>query len=140
MDGSPISSERLSWALGVVPMTRQDIGVTTGGLRRFRVVGAVLVAALTVGVAGCSSSGPSAAAKALCGSVFAQPIPTNESVAVSTQTIKDGEHSGDPELDADAVALIKSLKDPNKTAVDAASSRIAKQCERLGIPTADGNP
>jgi hypothetical protein len=113
--------------------------VTTGGRRGFRMAGAALVAVLAVGLAGCSSSGPSAAAKGLCGSVSAQPIPTTEAVAVDTHSIKDGENSGNPELNAGATAYIKAINNPKRNALVAANNRIARECQRLGIPTANFN-
>jgi hypothetical protein len=110
----------------------------------------LLLAALGVGATACSSPGPpssaplvsfpSAAAKGLGRSVSVQPIPADEMVALKAQTIKDGKDSGNPTLNEGATAYLKAIQTPSNTAITSASRRIAKECERLGIPTEHFNP
>jgi hypothetical protein len=121
-----------------------------GGWRSGILVGVLLLVMLGIGAAACSSSGlpssaplplvPSAAAKGLCGSVSAQPIPAEVMIAVRTQTIKDGEDSGNPTLNQGATAYLEALRAHNDTAIAAAGNRLSKDCERLGIPTGHFNP
>ena len=104
-----------------------------GGWRVQLLTGVILLGALGVGSAGCSS-GPSAAAKGLCGSVFGAPPPADEAVAISTQPIKDGENSGNATLDQAATAWIRDLRRNNTAAVATAQRLIVATCRHLGIP------
>lgn len=94
--------------------------------------------ALGIGTAACSS-GPSSAAKGLCGSVFAVP-PPNSSLAVNLQTIKDGEDSGYPSLNHGAAALMKALSQDSEAAIQIANGQIATACNQLGIPLGTFTP
>jgi hypothetical protein len=73
-------------------------------------------------------------AKDLCGSVPAT-VPADEAVAVNVKTIESGEHSGYPTLDQAAKSMIKDLHD--QVDGSAAMARVARACERLGIPVGD---
>ena len=103
------------------------------GRRGRRLTGAILVGVLGIGASACSS-GPSAAAKGLCNSVFSTRPPPNVAVAIKTQTIEDGENSGNPNLDQGARNWIKSLNQHNTVAESIAEKQIVATCSRLGIP------
>jgi hypothetical protein len=103
-----------------------------GGWWRRMGSGAILVCAFGVGTAACSS-GPSAAAKGLCGSVLAAP-PPNTALFVNDQTIKAGEDSGYPALDQAARNWLKALHQHNTAASSVANRQIVTECTRLGIP------
>jgi hypothetical protein len=107
--------------------------VSSGGLHKKVLVAAVLVGALGVGAAGCSS-GPSAAAKGLCGSIPGTPPPPNFSVALLTPPIKAGEHSGDQGLDREAGKLLRAMNDQSASEIAAVESQIVTTCTSLGIP------
>lgn len=109
-----------------------DVTVTAGGWRGSVFSGVVLVGALGIGTAGCSS-GPSTAAAGLCGSVVATP-PPDSALAVHTQTIKDGENSGYPSLDHGATAFLNALDQHSETAVQIAEDQIVAACNSLHIP------
>jgi hypothetical protein len=110
------------------------------------ILGAVLMVSLTVGASSCSS-GPStappstasqsAAAKAICASV-AQALNAgpDKAVALSLQTIANGEQSGDTGLDAASRSLLQAVSQPggNQAAViKDADQRVQRACIRLGI-------
>ena len=104
-----------------------------GGLLGRMLIGVALVGALGIGVVSCSS-GPSAAANGLCGSVFATPPPADELVAISTFTIKNGERSGNSTLDQAATAWIKALNRHDMAAAATAEQQILTTCKQLDIP------
>jgi hypothetical protein len=104
-----------------------------GGLRRVVLVAAVLIGAFGIGAAGCSS-GPSAAAKGLCGSIPGTPPPPNFSVALLTQPIKAGEHSGNQVLEREAGKLLRAMNDHSGSEITAVESQIVATCTSLGIP------
>ncbi len=110
-----------------------------GEWRTELLVGVILVGTLGIGATACSASGPSTAAKGLCGTVSG-PFPGGAAVAVDTQSIRDGEISGNTALDQVATAILKALHEHSFAAIAAANNRIATECERLGIPTANLNP
>jgi hypothetical protein len=107
--------------------------MSNGGSLGRILVGLALVGALGIGTAACSS-GPSAAAKGLCGSVPGTPLPADQFVAVSRQTIKNGETSGNPTLDKAATAWINGLNRDDRAAAATAESRIVATCKQLGFP------
>jgi hypothetical protein len=107
------------------------VTVIKGGFGR-ALAGVILVATLGVGTAACSS-GPSSAAKGLCGSVPAA-VSTDEAVAVNVKTVESGEHSGYSTLDQAATSMIRALHDHSGTEGSAAMARVARACERLNIP------
>jgi hypothetical protein len=116
-----------------------------GGFGR-RILGVVLLTgALGVGAASCSSGpsaaakGPSAAAKGLCGSVVLV-VPPSSLVAVSTQTIRDGEDSGDASLDRLAKMWLTELKVPYRTGTPKAEPLLGARCRQLGIPLGTFTP
>jgi hypothetical protein len=113
--------------------------VNKGGWRRQLLAGAILVGALGIGTSACSS-GPSATAKGLCGSVFSTPPPPNVAVAISIQTVKNGENSGNPGLDQAARNWIKSLNKHNTAAESTAEHQIVTTCRQLGIPLGTFGP
>lgn len=110
-----------------------DVTMANGGLVGRVLAGIALMGTLGIGVSGCSS-GPSATANSLCGSVFGTPPPANEPLAVSTFSIKNGESSGNPILDQAASAWIKALKQHDTAAAATAEHRIVVTCEQLKIP------
>ena len=112
--------------------------VKQSGWRGCAISGVVLVGVLGIGTSGCSS-GPSSAAKGLCGSVVAVP-PPNSSLAVNLQTIKDGEDSGYPSLNHGAAALMKALSQDSEAAIQIANGQIATACNQLGIPLGTFTP
>jgi len=103
-----------------------------GGLRRLDLGGVILAALLGAGLAACSS-GPSTAATALCGSVFAAP-PPNVAIAVSNQAIKAGENSGYANLDRDARNWASAIDQHNEAASQSAQRQLATDCTSLKIP------
>ncbi len=113
--------------------------------QRMRGAGALLLTGvLAVGSTACSSGSaspppaakaPSTAATALCASVLLVPPPPDELTAVSTQTIRDGEESGDATLDRLAKMWLTELTVPNRTGSTKAEPLIASRCRQLGIPT-----
>ena len=104
-----------------------------GGLLEQMLIGVALVGALGIGAAACSS-GPSAAANGLCGSVFGTPPPADEAVAISTFTIKNGESSGNSTLDQAATAWIRDLNRHDTAAAATAEHQIPTTCKQLDIP------
>ena len=104
-----------------------------GGLLEQMLIGVALVGALGIGAAACSS-GPSAAANGLCGSVFGTPPPADEAVAISTFTIKNGESSGNSTLDQAATAWIRDLNRHDTAAAATAEHQILTTCKQLDIP------
>jgi hypothetical protein len=96
--------------------------------------GVILVGALGIGTAACGSSGPSAAAKALCGSVLGAPPPADSAVAYSEMTVKEGEDSGNTALDQAASNWIRGLDDHDNAAVSLAERQVVTTCEQLRIP------
>jgi len=116
-----------------------DMSMRHSAWRAELLVGVVLVGTLGTGATACSSSGPSTAATGLCGTVSG-PFPGGAAVAVDTQSIRDGEISGNTALDQVATAILKALHEHSFAAIAAANDRLAGECERLGIPTATLNP
>jgi len=114
--------------------------MSNGGRHGHLLVAMILVGAFGIGTAGCSSGGPSAAAKGLCGSVFATSPPSNVSVAVDTRTIKAGEESGNPALDHAASNWLKALHQRNDAAISDAEHQIVSTCNQLGIPLGTFTP
>jgi hypothetical protein len=92
----------------------------------------ILVVLLGVATSACSS-GPSAAAAALCGTVVASPAP-NVLIAVSDQTIEAGERSGYPDLDRDATNWWNAIADHRVAAGLTAQRQIVTDCDALRIP------
>ena len=89
----------------------------------------------TLGIGGAArSSGPSEAANSLRGTVVGAPPPTNEAVAISTFSIKNGESSGNPTLDHAASAWIKALHRHDTAAAATAERDVVTTCRQLGIP------
>lgn len=125
--------------VGVVPAEPggwpicHHVAVGHGGLLERMLIGLASVGALGIGVAACSS-GPSATANGLCGSVFATPPPADEAVAISTVTIKNGENSGNSTLDRAATAWITALNRHDAAAAATAEHQILTTCRQLHIP------
>jgi hypothetical protein len=92
----------------------------------------ILLGSVGIAASGCSS-GPSAAAKILCGSVVASP-PPDTAVAISTQTIRAAEDSGFPALVQAAKSWIKALNQHSTMASSIANRQVVTTCEHLGIP------
>jgi hypothetical protein len=67
-------------------------------------------------------------------------VPIDESIAVSIQTIKAGEDSGDASLDRLAKMWLTELKVANRTGTTKAEPLIAARCQQLGIPTGVDTP
>ena len=132
-----LASEHIPLKLGVWRVC-DDVTVRTTGWRGSVLRGVVLVGALGIGTAGCSS-GPSAAAKGLSSSVVATP-PPDSALAVNTQTIKDGEDSGYPSLNHGAAALLNALDQHSETAIQIADSQIATACNSPHIPLGTFTP
>ena len=107
--------------------------VRRGGLGGQLLAAALLVGVFGIGAAGCSS-GPSAAAKGLCGSIPGTPPPPNFSVALLTQPIKGGEHSGNPDLDRESRELLKAMNQHSASKITAAETQIVATCTSLGVP------
>ena len=84
----------------------------------------MLVTALGVGAAACSS-GPSSGALALCGSVSATPTPANVLVAVPKGRIEAGKDSGNQALDDAATKLLSALPGKDPAAIAAAERHLA---------------
>ena len=110
-----------------------DMAMDNGGLYGRMLAGVALVGALGIGAAACSS-GPSAAANGLCGSVFGAPPPADEMVAMSMFTIKNGESSGNSTLDHAASAWIKALNRHDTAAAASAEHQVLATCKQLNIP------
>jgi hypothetical protein len=112
--------------------------MSRGGSRRRALAGTILAGIFGIGAAACSS-GPSAAAKGLCGSLVAT-LPPNAGIAVSIKTVEAGEDSGDPSLDHGATALVKGLHDHSTAAISKANAQIVAACDHAGIPLGTFNP
>jgi hypothetical protein len=97
----------------------------------------MLVLAVAIGASACSSSGPSAAAKSLCGSVVAS-IPANTVLAIDVPTIKAGEDSGSSALDQAVKNWMTALNNHNTPASKIANQQVITTCEHLGIPLGKG--
>jgi len=95
--------------------------------------GVALVGAVGIGASACSS-GPSAAANGLCGSVFGTPPPADEAVAISMFTITNGESSGNPTLDQAASAWFNAVKRHDTAAAATAEHQVLSTCKKLNIP------
>jgi hypothetical protein len=93
-----------------------------GGLGGRMLIGVILLGSVGIAASGCSS-GPSAAAKILCGSVVASP-PPDTAVAVSTQTIRAAEGSGFPALVQAAKSWIKALNQHSTMASSIANRQV----------------
>jgi len=101
----------------------------------------IMAGVLGLGAAACSSepSGPSAAAKGLCGSVIAT-VPPDSAIAINVKTVEAGEDSGYPSLNRAAIAMVRALHDHSSAEGSAAESAVAKACEKLGITLGTFNP
>ena len=110
-----------------------DMAMGNGGLHGRMLIGVALVGALGLGAAACSS-GPSAAAKGICGSVFGTPPPADEAIAISTFTIKNGETSGNSTLDQATTAWIRDLSRHDTAGAATAEHEILTTCKQLHIP------
>ncbi len=111
--------------------------MNTGGWGGLRVTAAMLVLAVALGASACSSSGPSAAARSLCGSVVAS-IPADTMLAVDVLTIKAGENSGSSALDQAARNWMTALNEHNTPASKVANQEVIATCQHLGIPLGKG--
>lgn len=93
----------------------------------------VLLIAVSVGVASCSS-GPSQADRAVCTTAAGVIVaPLNSSYAVNLQTIAGGESSGDSGLAAASKAWAEALHRQEQPAVNRAMVQVEIACMRLGI-------
>jgi hypothetical protein len=106
--------------------------MSKGGSRRRALAGMILAGVLVIGAAACSS-GPSAAAKGLCGSLVAAVAP-DAGIAVNIKTIEAGEDSGYPSLNHGATALDEGLHDHNTAAISKANAQIVAACDHADIP------
>jgi hypothetical protein len=90
---------------------------------------------LPVVLVSCSTA-PSSAAKAICTSVGEElGAPPNAAVAISRNTITDGENSGDPKLDEAVTNLATGLQLAKPNEIRAADRQIETSCRRLGLWT-----
>ena len=99
----------------------------------------MLVGVLGTGAAACSS-GPSAGAQALCGSVSATPTPADLLVAIPLARIEAGRNSGNQALDAAATRLLRALQGQDPTAVATAERHVAVTCNHLRIALGGFDP
>jgi hypothetical protein len=100
-----------------------------------RVIGVVLVGALTLTVTACSS-GPSDSARAICTAVGRQlgaPPSEGPTYWLTPFVVAQGEHSGDSGLDAAVDHLSQLLDLSATTAIPGAESAVESACVRLGI-------
>jgi hypothetical protein len=112
--------------------------VSKGGSRGRALAGVILAGVFGIGAAACSS-GPSAAAKGLCGSLVAA-VPPNSGIAVNIKTIEAGEDSGYPSLNQGATSLVKALHDHSSAAISKANAQIVVACDHAGVPLGTFNP
>jgi predicted small secreted protein len=109
--------------------------------RRSVLVVLALVVSVTV-LAGCGSSGSAAqpaVAKAFCQAVEpAAHLQPDTFIAVKTQVVNDGGHSGYPSLDKSAIRFRTALAHEvqgaqGQAAVRGAASQVLAACTRLGF-------